>query len=129
MGDMQAFAKAKGGVCLSINYGNAKSRLRWRCANGHEWETQASVILGGHWCPQCEKFRLGRKYALTIEDMQKAAAESGGVCLSKNFLNNREKLLWRCAKGHEWEAVVNSIRSGSWCRICAGKRPLMLSAR
>jgi hypothetical protein len=129
MDDMQAFAKAKGGVCLSTNYRNAKSRLRWRCAKGHEWETQASVILGGHWCPQCEKFRLGRKYALTIEDMQKAAAKRGGLCLSKDYLNNREKLLWRCAKGHEWEAVGNSIRSGSWCRICAGKRPLALSAR
>jgi hypothetical protein len=126
--DMQAFAKAKGGLCLSTNYRNAKSRLRWRCAKGHEWETQASVILGGHWCPQCEKIRLGRKYALTIEDMQKAAAKRGGVCLSKNYLNNREKLLWRCAKGHEWEAVGNSIRSGSWCPICAGKRPLALSA-
>jgi hypothetical protein len=121
--DMQALAKVKGGVCLSTNYRNAKCRLRWRCAKGHEWETQASVILGGHWCPKCEKLRLGRKYALTIEDMQKAAAKRGGVCLSKSYLNNRERLLWRCAKGHEWKADGNSIRSGRWCPICAGKRP------
>jgi hypothetical protein len=127
--DMQTLAKAKGGICLSSSYRNAKSRLFWRCAKGHEWETQASVIIDGHWCPRCEKFRLGRKYALTIEDMQRAASRRGGTCLSKNYLNNRQKLLWRCAKGHEWEAIGSSVRRGSWCRICGGKRPLALSVR
>ena len=121
--EMQALAKAKGGVCLSVSYRNSKSRLLWRCAAGHEWETQASVILGDHWCPQCENFRLGRKYALTIGDMQNAAAKLGGVCLSESYLNNRQKLLWRCEEGHEWEAIGNSIRRGSWCPVCAGKRP------
>jgi hypothetical protein len=125
MDDMQALAKVKGGVCLSTNYYNAKSRLRWRCAEWHEWETQASVILSGHWCPQCEKFRLGRKYALTIEDMQKPAAERGGECLSKSYLNSRQKLLWRCAKAHEWEAIGGSVRRGTWCPVCAGKRSKM----
>jgi hypothetical protein len=119
--EMQALAKAKGGVCLSVNYRNIKSRLLWRCAAGHEWETQASVIVGGHWCPQCEKLRLGRKYALTIGDMQKAAAKREGECLSETYLNNRQILKWRCAKGHEWEAIGNSIRRGSWCPVCAGK--------
>jgi hypothetical protein len=120
---MQELARAKGGMCLSANYKNSKSKLRWRCAQGHEWKTDASVIIQGHWCPQCQKFRLGRKYALKIEDMRNAAVKRGGVCLSESYLNNRQKLLWRCAKGHEWVAKGMSIRRGSWCPICAGKRP------
>jgi hypothetical protein len=125
--EMRALAMAKGGVCLSINYRNVKSRLRWRCAKGHEWETQASVILGGHWCRKCESFRLGRKYALTLEDMQNAATTRGGKCLSETYINGRQKLLWCCAKGHKWEAVGLSIRSGTWCPICAGKHPKLVA--
>ncbi len=121
--DMQALAKAKGGTCLSTSYRNSKSRLRWRCAQGHEWETQASVILSGHWCPKCEKFRLGRKYALTLDVIQRTAKERGGQCLSETYLNARERLMWRCAKGHTWRANTNSIRRGSWCPFCAGKSP------
>ena len=116
---MRTLAEAKGGVCLSANYSNVKSRLRWRCAEGHEWESQASVIIGGHWCPKCEQFRLGRKYALSLEEIQKTAKGRGGECLADNYLNTREKLIWRCAKGHLWRANTNSIRRGSWCPICA----------
>ena len=124
--EMHVLAEAKGGVCLSTSYKNAQAKLRWRCAEGHEWETSPSVIIGGHWCGKCESIRLGRKYALTIEDMQNAAAKRGGKCLSKSYVNGRQKLLWCCAKGHEWEAIGNSICRGTWCRICAGKRPLAL---
>jgi hypothetical protein len=119
---MKVLAEAKGGVCLSENYANVKSRLRWRCAAGHEWETQASVIIGGHWCPKCEQFRLGRKYALSLEAVQKTAKERGGECLSDSYLNSSQKLTWRCSKGHMWQANSNSIRRGSWCPICARKR-------
>jgi hypothetical protein len=118
---MRALAEAQGGVCLSENYANVKSRLRWRCAAGHEWETQASVIIGGHWCPKCDKFKIGRKYALSLEEVQKTAKERRGECLSDSYLNSREKLRWRCARGHIWQANANSIRRGSWCPICAGK--------
>jgi len=118
---MRLLAEAKGGVCLSEDYANVKSRLRWRCARGHEWETQASIIIGGHWCPKCEKFRLGRKYALSLEEVQKTAKERGGECLSDSYLNSREKLRWRCSNGHIWQANANSIRRSSWCPVCAGK--------
>jgi len=121
--DMRALAKAKGGVCLSPDYHNAKSRLLWRCCQGHEWETQASVIISGHWCPKCEKERLGRKYSLTIEDMRKAAANHGGECLSTSYRSNRSRLSWKCAEGHEWEAIAGSVRRGSWCPVCSGRPP------
>jgi hypothetical protein len=116
--EMRAFATKRGGECLSLTYQNSKSRLRWRCVKGHEWETQGSVIVAGHWCPKCEKERLGRQYALNIQDMQEVAAKRGGKCLSSTYLNNRSRLIWRCSKGHEWEAIANSVRRGSWCPIC-----------
>src|SRR5207302_6882316 len=76
---MKGMAASKGGICLSQTYTNVKSRLRWRCAAKHEWETQASVILAGHWCPKCESLRLARRYALSLREVQNTAAARGGV--------------------------------------------------
>ncbi|WP_373322126.1 zinc-ribbon domain-containing protein [Paraburkholderia adhaesiva] len=42
-----------------------------------------------------------------------------GECLSERYVNNETKLRWRCAKGHEWEAVPASVIKGSWCPQCA----------
>jgi hypothetical protein len=120
---MRALAKARGGACLSRSYRNESSRLRWRCAKAHQWEAPASSVVAGRWCPTCGREKLAALFALTIEDMQKTAAKRGGECLSGSYVNSQQKLLWRCAKGHEWEAVGNSILRGSWCPVCAGRRP------
>jgi hypothetical protein len=37
-------AKNKGGECLSDNYINNRSKLKFRCSNGHEWETNLKCI-------------------------------------------------------------------------------------
>jgi hypothetical protein len=122
IGDMRQYAASRGGECLSLDYQNSKSRLRWRCAKGHEWVAQANHVVAGNWCPKCGKEKLARLFALSIEDMRAAAAKRGGKCLSKNYENQRSRLRWRCARGHEWEAVAMSIRRGSWCPHCARQR-------
>ncbi|MBM3131471.1 MAG: NAD(P)-dependent oxidoreductase [Chloroflexi bacterium] len=54
--DMQEAAKFRGGECLSPNMikGDLTTKLKWRCAFGHEFEASPTlVLLGGHWCPEC----------------------------------------------------------------------------
>ena len=51
--DMQALAKARGGECLSTEYGGLDTRLKWRCGFGHEFEATPRIPLTGHWCPDC----------------------------------------------------------------------------
>lgn len=55
--DMKQAAKFRGGECLSseMEKGNLKTKLKWRCAFGHEFEASPTlVLLTGHWCPECE---------------------------------------------------------------------------
>lgn len=59
---------------------------------------------------------MSKKY--TIDDMQSYAANSGGVCLSKEFKDVLSPLIWRCEKGHTWEADFEIIRQGGWCKQC-----------
>jgi len=121
--EMQQLAQIRGGVCLSKHYVDHEAKLRFRCAEGHEWGAVPSSIRRGTWCRICGSKRAGRSKALTIEIMCRIAAKRGGECLSKAYENNLTKLRWRCKEGHEWETVPASILRGSWCRICAGILP------
>ena len=115
---VQALARARGGLCLSTEYVNARTHLRWRCAEGHEWEAVPSSIVQGTWCPHC-----AGTTPLTLDDMREMARSRGGECLSTAYVNLTTRMRWRCAEGHEWEAVPNHCRRGSWCPYCAGRPP------
>jgi len=49
----QEIAIERGGICLSETYINCRTHLRWRCANGHEWQAHLSNIKSGEWCADC----------------------------------------------------------------------------
>jgi hypothetical protein len=51
--DMQALAQANKGACLSDQYVNAFTKLKWRCAFGHEWLAKPNSIQQGKWCRKC----------------------------------------------------------------------------
>jgi hypothetical protein len=57
---------------------------------------------------------------LTLEDCKKTAQDKGGTCLADEYKSDREMLLWKCRRGHEWTASYNSVRHRSWCPNCAG---------
>ena len=42
----------------------------------------------------------------------------GGNCLSKEYINESSPLIWRCEKGHTWDADFQIIRQGGWCTQC-----------
>jgi hypothetical protein len=111
---MKALAKKRGGDCLSKVYRRNEFKLRWRCAERHEWLAAPSGIIGGRWCPIC-----GGSLRDTLTNMRKLAVSKGGKCLSRKYINSRLKLKWRCANGHLWEAVPGTIKLGGWCPKCA----------
>ncbi len=112
--DMKARAALKGGKCLSKEYIDLRTKLLWRCQEGHSWETAPSIIVAGGWCPAC--FRNRRKDS--IEDMQELAARYGGKCLSENYINSGRKLIWQCNRGHTWKNIPVIIKKGFWCSTC-----------
>jgi len=51
--DMQELALSRGGQCLSADFVDIKTKLKWKCAFGHEWEATPRLLKAGHWCPEC----------------------------------------------------------------------------
>ncbi len=113
--DMHALAHARGGKCLSTVYMNSKTKIKWKCENGHQWWAVCTSIRRGHWCPKCAG--VEKK---TIEEMQSLATQRGGRCLSTEYKNARTHLDWECASGHQWPATPENIQLGTWCPQCAG---------
>lgn len=112
--DARQLAIQRGGTCLSEQYVNTGSPLRWQCAKGHIWEVSFTSVNGGTWCSSCWKRGL--------EDAQIIAKSRGGLCKSTTFENTKTKLVWECSNGHTWQATFNDVQQGSWCPYCQGSR-------
>jgi hypothetical protein len=120
--EMDQIARERNGLCLSIAYINNRTKLRWRCAKGREWDAAPDMVKQGTWCKICSKKESGEKRRLKIEEMHYVAKERGGRCLSTEYINNSTKLLWECSSGHNWKANANNIKSGTWCPRCKHKK-------
>ncbi|RIA85929.1 hypothetical protein C1645_857006, partial [Glomus cerebriforme] len=113
-------AHEKNGKCLSEKYINSNLPLLWCCDKGHEWNACLhSVKNHNTWYPYC----VGRSLSKHIlENTRKIAHSRNGKCLSEKYINIATALLWRCSKGHEWNATLNSIKNAnSWCPYCSGR--------
>jgi hypothetical protein len=111
---MKDLAIARGGTCLSAEYFGSKVKLTWKCELGHRWRASPSYVVQGTWCPIC-----ARNQRLSLTLFQELVANRGGMCLSETYVNERTALQWRCSDGHEWKALPEKIKRGSWCPTCA----------
>lgn len=62
-------AQKKDGDCLSDAYVRATDRMRWRCANGHEWTATFADVKRGTWCPVCRPWNRERLCRSVLEQM------------------------------------------------------------
>ena len=61
-----------------------------------------------------------------LDAAKRMAQKRGGECLSNHYISAQTKMLWRCKRGHQWEANPNHIKNGTWCPRCSGQVPLSL---
>lgn len=123
---MRALAKERGGDCISTEYVDVNTPLRWRCAEGHEWTTIAQKIRYRRtWCPVC-----ARRSTKTVDDLHALAAEHEGVCLSTRVTTIHDtSYRWRCKAGHVFQTSAHQVQQGHWCPKCRGRGPRGTLAR
>ena len=74
---LKAFARAKGGECLSDVYVSNDAPLIWSCSRGHSWEATAkSVFQRKTWCRKCRT--ADRKVGKGGASPEPARSENGG---------------------------------------------------
>lgn len=117
--EIKRIAVERGGECLSDEYVNKATKLRFRCGrDGFEWDASPHNIKKDTWCPKCNS----RPHPNRLREVIEIAKSKGGKCLSTEYNIHKSKLLFRCEDGHEWNATHSAIKnSGSWCPSCVNK--------
>ena len=95
-------------------------KLRWKCAEGHEWIASVGDRATGTGCPYC----TGRRVLAGFNDLATThpalATQALGWDPTTKSAGHEQKVLWRCPEGHEWEATINNrTNQGSGCPSCA----------
>lgn len=110
------------GELLNGPFRGLLKRYRFRCADGHEWETTGELIRKGKWCPECGRAKSAQCNVLPdgLERLQAIARERGGRCLAAEYKRSCDHYLFECAKGHRWKSSGQMVMHGNWCRKCAG---------
>lgn len=112
-----------------VTIGSNKS-VWWKCTLGHEWQALISKrALAGNNCPYCtgKKVLSGYNDLVTINPplAQEWNYEKNNELLPTIVTaNSRKKVWWKCALGHEWQAVIASRNNGTGCPYCANKKVL-----
>jgi len=121
--------EGRGGVLLSTEYVSAKTKVKVRCAEGHEFEITPDNLKRERWCPKCKQQKQSKRLALnfrTVEELSEfARARHGGDCLATKPSPMLTKVLWKCNKPQHpiFEAVIAKIiHSGQWCPSCWQER-------
>ncbi len=119
IGEMKGIAVQRGGECISDIYVNSKTKLRFRCAKGHEWMGNPAAVKSGSWCPRCG-------HQLTEIDEVLAVAMERGVKLvspASEYTSGSSVLLWECTQGHRWKASGTQVKRWRGCSQCLPNRP------
>lgn len=104
----------------------------WRCEKGHEWESLiVSYVIDGCGCPYCAGRRAipGETDLATVrpEIMEEWDREKNALIDPGEMLpSSHEKVWWRCALGHSWQAMVFSRtrEQTAGCPYCTGRKVL-----
>ena len=112
---LKEYVKSKGGKCLSNDYINNYTKMKFQCNKGHIWETKSGNLVNkGNWCSMCG-FDKQRK---NIKDVIEFIENKGGKLLSEKYIGCDQKLEVQCSKGHIWKPTYTNLKGGTWCLVC-----------
>lgn len=116
--DLQAFAKAKGGKCLSDVYVQRRWAYRWRCGKGHTFEGNFNNMkFRNEFCPYCE----GRTVKQLVSAEQAIAKfTEARLTLLEPYQGKRDWVNVRCEVcGVEGRQMYQNLVDGlDACRNC-----------
>ena len=109
-------------------YGSGK-KVWWKCSEcGHEWQATVVGRTNGNRCPVC----VNRVVVAGYNDLATVNPElakewnyekNGDLKPDGIIAGSPKKVWWKCKKGHEWEATIESRHHQNvHCPICSSNR-------
>jgi hypothetical protein len=104
----------------TITFGSNKKKM-WLCEQGHEYSSTVAKRCEGQGCPYCSGHQCLQGFNDLATTHPRVAAQSVGWDTTKYSFGSREKMNWRCERGHEYRAPINRRSSGTGCPVCDNK--------
>jgi hypothetical protein len=109
----------------AVTYGSNK-KVWWVCKNDHEWQATVHARTRGTGCPYCSGRAVSKENCLQTRNSKLARewhpTRNAPLTPADVAAGTQKKAWWVCAKGHAWEAEVNSRNWGAGCPYCTGNK-------
>lgn len=116
----------------------SNTKVWWRCEKGHSWSTAPKnrykkYSVSG--CPMCYGLRRGKTIKKKIPEKilnEINLKKNKNLDLKNLTLSSKEKIWWKCNKGHEWKTAlrsrVSSIKKNkiTGCPKCAAIKSIIV---
>ena len=104
----------------------ARKKVWWRCPKGHEWEAVVYSRSAGIGCPYCSGRLVCKDNCLQTVNPALAKewhpTKNAPLTARDVTLHSNKTVWWRCRKGHEWKASINTRSVGGGCPYCRKRR-------
>ena len=106
---------------------NSDKKVWWKCSRGHEWQATINSRNAGCDCPICSNKKILKGYN-DLQTVNPALAkewnyENNNVLTPAEVSpNSGKKVWWKCQRGHEWQATINSRNNRNGCPVCNTER-------
>lgn len=110
----------EGYTLLSTEYERNTQKLEYICPRGHRHSISWSNWQKGERCKYCEIERHANQHRHTIEYIKEAFESEGYTLLTKNYIDNRQKLDYICPLGHIYKISWGKWKQGQRCPKCYG---------
>lgn len=97
------------GFVLAGEYSGVHTKTLFLCVEGHEWVAMPSNVMRGRDCPQCTSLS---------KDVVNERIANRGIFMVGDYQGTQKNSVFRCLKGHQWIARLNSVMSGRGCPQC-----------
>ena len=106
------------GYCLiSATYKNNKTKLEYKCSEGHRGSISLHSFLTGQRCGRCygnKKFEYGEVFSIF--------ASKGFLLLEKNYINSQTLMQYLCPNKHKNKIRLSNFKVGWGCPDCSGNK-------
>ena len=99
-------------------YKNVESKMKYKCPNGHFSSMSFHNFKSGQRCSICRIEDGNTNIKNTYEYIQEQFKKEGYILISKDYQNNRQKLLAICPRGHIYKVNFHDFNSGRRCKSC-----------
>lgn len=114
----------------AITKGSQKN-IWWKCNKGHSYSRTITDRFRNMNCPYCSNRKVLKGFNDLVTTNPELLKEwnydkNNALGISPESITNggKNKVWWKCDKGHEWDSIIRSRIKGSGCPYCANKKIL-----